>query len=232
MHAQAWFVYFILMVSMTDVFHCYSFNCMIVLTALFLSSCYWQPTPIDSPLSAPWSENITTFSQAFDAMVPANITIDKPDVVQLLDRCWCDISSASFFKPFNMTKWESDSLAAFIGEAVREQQAQIATPTFEAEKESSNSSVSQMVATTNDSNPPSNSIRRALRSFFTKSLSAKANEPTLLVEPVVNDTVTMDMIKHTQTPVPKLPWYQREYNLQPYGFDVTFEWGWDGSHNK
>lgn len=231
MHAQAWSVCLTHALTLTNASH--SFNCMIVLTALFLSSCYWQPTPIDSPLSVPWSENVTTFSQAFDAMVPANLTIEKPQVVQLMDRCWCDISSASFFKPFNMTKWEVDSLAMYIGEAVREQQAHAASPTVEAEKEVETNPVPQNTAlTTNDPNPTSNSIRRALRSLFTKAPSVEAAEPTAMTIPTAHDTISTNATNHTQTPQPDLPWYQREYSLQPYGFDVTFEWGWDGSHNK
>lgn len=72
-------------------------------------------------------------------------------------------------------------------------------------------------------------LGNAIRSFFTKS--PLASEPTVTPTP---DLLTEVLSNHTHQipePVPPLPWYLRELSLRPYGFDVSFEWGWDGPHN-
>ena len=71
----------------------YSFYCMVLLAALFTSTCYWQPLPIDTPLSYP-NGNMTTFRDVMLANLSASIDqeVALPPFVQLSDRCWCDTS--------------------------------------------------------------------------------------------------------------------------------------------
>ncbi|KAF8973814.1 hypothetical protein BDZ97DRAFT_395952 [Flammula alnicola] len=82
------------------------FYCIVLLTTLFISSCYWQPFPIDSPLTTPWSENITTFAEALNTTLMANYAKPLPTVMRAVDRCWCDFSGGGFFEPFNVSHWE------------------------------------------------------------------------------------------------------------------------------
>lgn len=85
---------------------CPSFYCIILLTTLFISSCYWQPFPLDTPLSTPWSENISTFADALNATLSSSHPLPHPTVIRAADRCWCDLTSGAFFEPFNVSHWE------------------------------------------------------------------------------------------------------------------------------
>lgn len=86
-----------------------SFYCMVMLSAIFMSTCYWPPVPAETPLVRPWSENVTTFGDALRYMMP-NIPEDKiPSTIPIADRCWCDLSNG-FFAPFNTTRWEELSV--------------------------------------------------------------------------------------------------------------------------
>ncbi|KAK2461724.1 hypothetical protein APHAL10511_006187 [Amanita phalloides] len=81
------------------------FYCILLLSSLFLSSCYWQPFPIHSPLAVPWSPAITSFADALNVTLPVNFSYPLPPVIRAVDRCWCDFSSG-FFQPFNVSHWE------------------------------------------------------------------------------------------------------------------------------
>ncbi|KAL5534844.1 hypothetical protein ACEPAG_1309 [Sanghuangporus baumii] len=113
------------------------FYCMMLLTALFTSSCYWQAIPIDSPLSRPVG-NTTTFREAILAnlSLPDTSALNQdpssslsadlelklsngstkldgllPPAIQLLDRCWCNIFSRSgLFEPTDVCQWEMESV--------------------------------------------------------------------------------------------------------------------------
>ncbi|KAI0733944.1 hypothetical protein C8Q72DRAFT_503412 [Fomitopsis betulina] len=86
------------------------FYCIIMLSALFMSSCYWPPVPLESTLSTPWADNITTYADALASMIP-NLPEDmKPADVPMLDRCWCDLTDTSLFQQFNVSDWERRSI--------------------------------------------------------------------------------------------------------------------------
>ncbi|TDL21261.1 hypothetical protein BD410DRAFT_310247 [Rickenella mellea] len=111
------------------------FYCMVLLSALFASSCYWQPLPLSAKLAYPIS-NITTYSEALlfnftsgsalaghgagvnatDAKGAAEngtgtTAMKLPHTIQLYDRCWCGIGPAGIFAPFDVERWEHASIA-------------------------------------------------------------------------------------------------------------------------
>jgi hypothetical protein len=207
----------------------------VVLTALFLSSCYWQPVTLDTPLYRPWNDNITTFGHALKVMLPQNTTLDVP-VVQFMDRCWCDVTNKVFFKPFNVTQWEVDSLKFYVEDALRQQKK-------EAEKTMNPVTDAAESRPTNDTQRlPDTALLRSdfaklYRIAFSrwKSMFAPSNESrpsvtpsaTLLPSqstPSVSEPVTTYAPLRDQT---SLPWWQREYSLHPYGYDIVFEFGWN-----
>ncbi|KAL5495817.1 hypothetical protein ACEPAI_1281 [Sanghuangporus weigelae] len=114
------------------------FYCMMLLTAPFTSSCYWQAVPIDSPLSRPVG-SATTFREAIlansslldtsalksqdpSSSLSANLELKPlngstkldgllPPAIQPLDRCWCNIFSRSgLFEPTDVSRWEMENV--------------------------------------------------------------------------------------------------------------------------
>jgi len=211
------------------------FNCIVVLTALFLSSCYWEPVTLDTPLYRPWGDNITTFGHALKTMLPQNSTLDVP-VVQFADRCWCDLSNKVFFHPFNITQWEVDSLNFYVEDAVRQQKK-------EAEKKTQLTTETTPSRPTNGTQQPiepallrsdvTNLYKIVLsrwkvmftpsnesRPSVTPSATPLSSQPT----PPSSEPTTAYVSQSDQK---SLPWWQKEYSLHSYGYDVTFEFGWN-----
>ncbi|KAI5897528.1 uncharacterized protein SCHCODRAFT_02609550 [Schizophyllum commune H4-8] len=95
------------------------FYCIILISTIFLSSCYWQPLPIDSPLTVPWSAEITTFRDALRAALGDDYdpALQIPQYIRPLDRCWCDLTDG-MLEPFNVSQWERDSVMALRYELV------------------------------------------------------------------------------------------------------------------
>lgn len=211
-----------------------SFNCIVVLTALFLSSCYWQPVTLDTPLYKPWNNNITTFGHALKAMLPQNSTLDV-QVVQFEDRCWCDVTNKYFFQPFNVTQWEVDSLKLYAEDAARQQQK-------ESEKEVKSITNTTLSAPTNGTQPSQPVLLMSdLANLYGIILSRWKSTFTPLnaTRPSVTPSTTLSPSQSTPPPsestiayIPtrdqkSLPWWQREYSLCPYGYDIVFEFGWN-----
>lgn len=78
-------------------------------------------------LSIPWSENITTFAEAFKATVALNTSLPPnlfenhtPSTLRVIDRCWCDLSSPKgFFEPVNVTLWEHRSVEEMVNSELK-----------------------------------------------------------------------------------------------------------------
>ena len=102
----------------TNFYH--SFYCIILLTTLFISTCYWQPFPVDTPLSTPWAENITTFAAALNATLMANYSRPLPPVIRAVDRCWCDLGAGGLFEPYNISQWEHNTVRRLVKDLERD----------------------------------------------------------------------------------------------------------------
>ncbi|KDQ17457.1 hypothetical protein BOTBODRAFT_574757 [Botryobasidium botryosum FD-172 SS1] len=77
--------------------------CILLLVALFTSSCYWEPIPT-STLSIPPSALNLTYPEL------PSVGYSSSTLIRLVDRCWCDFGLTPFFDPFNNTRWEEVSL--------------------------------------------------------------------------------------------------------------------------
>jgi len=182
---------------------------------------------------------VTTFGHALTAMLPQNSTLDVP-VVQFVDRCWCDVTNKVFFQPFNVTQWEVDSLKFYVEDAVRQQKKEVEKKT----KLITDPTVSQQTNGTQQQTGPAllisdvaslyNVVLSRWKLMFTSSNESRSLAtppatplPSQTPPPVSEPTATHVSPVHEQEP---LPWYQREYSLRPYGFDVVFEFGWNDDH--
>ena len=168
-------------------------------------------------------------------MLPQNSTLDVP-VVQFVDRCWCDVTNKVFFQPFNVTQWEVDSLRFYVEDAIRQQKK-------EAEKKTkliTDPTVSQPANSTEQQPGPALLISDVASLYNVvlsrwKLMFAPSNESHIPATPPTTPlpSQTIPTLEPTTTHAPPardqgpLPWYQREYSLHPYGFDVIFEFGWN-----
>lgn len=205
-----------------------SFYCIVLLTALFVSSCYWQPLPIDSPLSTPFSDTIKTFADALNASAP-NVfqSLQTPGIIKLMDRCWCDFSSGNLFEPFNLSKWELLSverlkvdLAGKIttvgnGEELEEQSG----TTMEEETSVGFAAPAPAPSPFTDSNEKKSAIS-TLRSTFWRARSeatpdASEQQPQNASSPFPSPSGDRDR-----------PIAYGEFDLEPYGFDLILDFRW------
>ena len=203
----------------------YSFYCIVLLTTLFVSSCYWQPFPVDNPLTTPWSENITTFADALQASLPSNYTRTLPSVMRAVDRCWCDFSG-NFFEPFNVSHWEYLSIQRVSQDLLRQEKLE-----SNATDESMGQQETQLVLPRaarglGFSLKPSHSHK--FWSLFSHPSGRRKSE--LSSNPQIRPPTAVDVstsMVTTSLPSPSLAGRApREYDLRPYGLGMIVDLGW------
>lgn len=209
-----------------------SFYCVILLAALFLSSCYWQSFPLETHLSIPWSPNITTFYDALNATIPPGVDLHEytPPIIRVNDRCWCDFTPG-IFEPFDTQRWERESVEKLAADLVQQMRERTGQPD-DAEKLLSNAEENLTPEGTHSSTnhtahviPNHKSTFSAIRSMFSKS---EVQDPSSITNTGTPPVATATLISHsTQTSLP----FRRplEYDLNPYGLDlvIDFHWSYD-----
>ncbi|KAF8508236.1 hypothetical protein BU17DRAFT_56837 [Hysterangium stoloniferum] len=116
--------YFLLLFLLSLILHARPcFYCIVLLTALFTSSCYWQPVPTSALLEATFP-NVSASFQLFylpnasltdEKHIPTSQLLPAPKLTTLLDRCWCELSGGHIFDPYNATLWQLTSLSRAMG---------------------------------------------------------------------------------------------------------------------
>jgi hypothetical protein len=197
------------------------FYCIVLLTALFVSSCYWQPLPIHSPLSTPLSDTIKTFADALNASAPSVFqSWQKPVIIKLTDRCWCDFSAGSLFEPFNLTRWELLSVERLRDHLVRKAARNSVGKEGQPGTTTSKNNTTEELAAPTPAPPVSKGAISTLRSTFWR---AQSDEPPNASE-----------VQHTSLPPspPPSPASEGrpiaygEFDLEPYGFDLILDFRW------
>ncbi|RPD81609.1 hypothetical protein L226DRAFT_564291 [Lentinus tigrinus ALCF2SS1-7] len=233
------------------------FYCMVLLTAMFMSTCYWPPVPIETPLVPPWSDNVTTYADALRSMLP-NLPQEKlPTTIPVADRCWCDLSHG-FFAPFNNTKWEELSVMRakenlekeMAAEEMAREQAMCEAAGGEETMGSGACKVLEAEPATPEETPiPSLSFPESLIWKFVQRLRSRgkatgaipsapskaevlesSQESEEFSEP---EATVSDAPKVTTSPEQssvRLPWLRREYDLRRFGFAMVLDFGWSASH--
>ncbi|OBZ78827.1 hypothetical protein A0H81_00360 [Grifola frondosa] len=207
---------------------------------MFMSSCYWPPAPIDAPLASPWSENVTTFGEALHFMIPNLPEEMMPDNIPILDRCWCDFSARAFFKPFNTTQWEVDSLVRVKEELERRLEDDAKDKQLDA---SAHVDETDAMAVTNYADDASPARRENIWDrvwSFTQRTDTSSNAPSAPVKasaggPALEANLTSppgeasSLTPQTDTSLPlpdKRPLFRLEYDLRPYGLSMVVDFGW------
>ena len=231
-----------------------SFYCIVLLTALFLSTCYWPPVPIETPLTIPWAENITTYADALLSLMPDLPKDMIPSDIPTADHCWCDLTSGKFFEPFDMMHWELESVVRVKEELEFQQRLQAATDVEAkedtAEVEGEVHGQTELLGL-ND-NSTSTSVNNASSSTASKwpsifgtiwpFLQAPVQRPPVPEQHVISETPESNAVEPTATssetvePVSStsvapvsttpLPRFRREYDLRQYGFEMVVDFGW------
>ena len=155
----------------------------------------------------------------------------KRTVMNLMDRCWCDFSSGSFFDPFNVTRWELASVKRFTKELVlererakekeREREAKGNGVELEPESDSASSGFAAPTpppaprpsATASSEKDNKKSPFEVLRSAFWRapSIVSISNPPSLSDAPLQEE---------------RRPVAPGEFDLEPYGFDLVLDFRW------
>lgn len=195
-----------------------------LLTAMFMASCYWPPVSLDTPLSRPWSDNVTTFGDALLSRIPDLPADLVPAAVPIVDRCWCDFSMG-FFEPFNSTRWEWNSVEKLrreLEQKLVDRGVNVSRPAVEAPVKKEDEPATQLNATSGFSMFSSAASTLAAvqrRLGFPRANSTAAGTPPDTPPPIVyssraaeNDTYPGSLLK--------------EYDLRPYGFDMIVDLSW------
>ncbi|KAH7930576.1 hypothetical protein BV22DRAFT_1078788 [Leucogyrophana mollusca] len=225
------------------------FYCVILLAALFLSSCYWQPFPLDTPLSVPWAANITTFSDALNATIPPDSDLHqvKPSVIRVVDRCWCDFASG-VFHPFDVRKWEETSVQRLRAEMEKQMKVEAVVQLDEEQREQGDpikgeeedeavsplDTVDETVLPDSEDPPQVRSSFSVLQSLFRKREHGPKGHPpsaTPTAEPSIHHSKTSDATPeptpvYIPPPAPEELLAPGEVDLRPYGFDLILDFRW------
>ncbi|KZV88030.1 hypothetical protein EXIGLDRAFT_751913 [Exidia glandulosa HHB12029] len=208
--------------------------CIMLLSALFGSSCYWQPLATDyllarHPSLAPPPE--------------ANITL--PAYTPMPDRCWCDLYD-SVFQPFNTTRWEQRALVRVVRPALEEykkarkvkEEAEAAAAKEELQQAQKEQEKQKQMECQPE---PRHWLLRGdgpLTRFIVDRLVGEPRCKTTpsSIAPDVTVTVTHTHLVTVNAPSPSaapapaaavqpLPWLRRKYDLTPYGVGLILDFG-------
>ncbi|KAF8167849.1 hypothetical protein B0H34DRAFT_683301 [Crassisporium funariophilum] len=225
------------------------FYCIVLLTTLFVSSCYWQPFPIESPLTTPWADNITTFSEALNATLKPSYQHPLPTVMRAVDRCWCDLSAGGFWEPFNVSHWEYLSVQRLSQELQRPQKVEESLPQGNdlalAHNDTQASGLNSTYDSINMSKPPTPLSTSNFTSFPSKfwfrlkSLSRKLPRFSMaeLLSHEIDTELThgiedkpapdeQDIVSPVTVELADLPLLRKEYDLRPYGLGLIIDLNW------
>ncbi|KAI0089998.1 hypothetical protein BDY19DRAFT_941826 [Irpex rosettiformis] len=210
------------------------FYCIILLTSLFMASCYWPPVPIDTPLDRPWSDNITTFAEALISRMP-NLPLEMiPPTIQIADRCWCDFSEG-FFEPYNTTQWEVNSVEGLKRHLEKQMREKVASEQTNVGMQGNASTLQGEIE------QGYKAFSSSFKNIWDKINLSSYTLPTLLPN---STTVEYEETLHEEpsalpptTPAPSAspsasaklqslssPW--KEYDLRSYGFDMVIDLRW------
>lgn len=192
-----------------------------------MTSCYWQPFPIDSPLTVPWSDNITTFSQALNSTLMPNYSYALPTVMRAVDRCWCDFSTGSLWEPFNVSQWEYLTVQRARRDLERQQKdADAANITQISMSTNDNMDVSNQTLPSPSNSTVSTSTFWSWLMNFPRGSQLASAEETLETDPSL-PVEAQNITSAPQTMRPNnLPFIRQEYDLRPYGIGLIVDLGW------
>ncbi|QRV91801.1 hypothetical protein RhiJN_19819 [Ceratobasidium sp. AG-Ba] len=203
--------------------------------ALFTSSCYWAPTPLDIPSHVLESALPTLLygppTPLQDVLLSANATASTntstPHVtysarLERPKRCWC--APHNLFEPFNLTRWESKSSMSVIArrdfwDPVTDENA-ITIPV--PSRQSRWATLQERVASYGRSRPSAHAAPKPdgtkTGPLATPTTATRTSESTATA--TATEKAASDSPSETSA---TLPW---QYDLRPYGGGIILDFGW------
>ncbi|KIO07431.1 hypothetical protein M404DRAFT_409811 [Pisolithus tinctorius Marx 270] len=211
------------------------FYCIILLAALFLSSCYWQSFPLHAPLSAPWADNITTFREALNASVSQTLDMYEvaPPIIRVSDRCWCDFAFG-VFEPYDVQKWERDSVERAVAEIENQLKTRLENRSDETKYASTLDSGEAGSMSHSQKSPEQRTVPLKeslfiLRSLFGRGRSNDVTSMSTSNSPQTSQTTSEDPAERlppVEASAPDNPLFPGQLDLRPHGFDVILDFRW------
>lgn len=201
------------------------------MTAMFLSSCYWPPVPLETSLSTPWSPNITTFSEALLSMVPEIPPELMPTEIPIVEHCWCDFASGRFFEPFNITQWEMNSVEKVKEEIVKkireEGKAAESRGAEETSVDEEKTVAVREMSTISKLTSMWGTVWPFTRTLQAEPTSANATGiPSSKTESIEVEDIDHKLTVTSPRLLPRPSFFRKEYDLRPYGFGMVVDFGW------
>ncbi|KIK97888.1 hypothetical protein PAXRUDRAFT_135380, partial [Paxillus rubicundulus Ve08.2h10] len=215
------------------------FYCIVLLAALFLSSCYWQSFPLDARLSAPWADDVTTFYEALNATIRPELKLLEftPPIMRVADRCWCDFASGAF-EPYDIQKWERDSVERAVVEIESEWKQRFeaegdaklnaTTPKPVEEPTTSNTLGSQQYDTSQQAPNTTRGALSIFRSIFSRALIRAETSPTssaAITPPTPPEIPAKPSTVEPPSPV-KTSLSPGQVDMRPFGVDLILDYRW------
>lgn len=169
-----------------------------------------------------------TFTDAINATLPPDLP--RPAVVRAPDRCWCDFSNGAFFEPFNVSHWEYLSVLRLKDSLEKRQKSpdddslhQLPVHS-DLEHNPRTSALSNVWSALKMLSP---SIYRPFSSYMVPSehhelIISSDPSPLLPQTPHPDDTP----LSVPDADVKRLPLIRKEYDLEPYGFNIVLDFSW------
>jgi len=168
---------------------------------------------MDTTLSRPWSENITTFGEALNSSLPATYTGPLPTSIRAVDRCWCDFTEGSIFDTFNMSQWEHKTVARARDDILRQHTANLART-----KGNATLTAEASMMQNNSENKSAPSIWYRLKGL-TWARKVHVDELEVVEEQDEDEGVELQ----TETPILPPKWIRPVYDLRPYGLSLVVD---------
>ena len=132
-----------------------------------------------------------------------------------MDRCWCDLTFGELFEPFNVKRWEANSLDRLRAEMEREQESE-GEGTHQSKKQKEGSESTAALAGDN-----SVSKREGL-----KSKGALSTLRGVFWRRDSDSTTSDDLHDTFNINTSSTPTRQGELNLLSSGFDLVLDFKW------
>jgi hypothetical protein len=150
----------------------------------------------------------------------------RATVLKLMDRCWCDFSSGSFFEPFNVSRWELASVRRFKKELVLERERakekarerEMKENGVEPEPESSGETTGFPAPTPPPAPRSISSEKEKIGFKLFRTAFWRAPSNASIPNPLPSEAALQEEERR--------PIASGEFDLEPYGFDLVLDFRW------